>query len=71
MKDFPNAYQYFENEVTLPLHTNLSDEDVEYVIEMFLKLLVEISYFGRRYGGKRYGGKRHVGIYNNALVEYS
>ncbi len=33
MKDFPNAYQYFENEITLPLHTNLSDEDVEYVIE--------------------------------------
>ncbi|HFI0401212.1 TPA: DegT/DnrJ/EryC1/StrS family aminotransferase [Streptococcus suis] len=32
MKDYPNAYQYFENEVTLPLHTNLSDEDVEYVI---------------------------------------
>ncbi|MBS8063536.1 DegT/DnrJ/EryC1/StrS family aminotransferase, partial [Streptococcus suis] len=32
MKDYPNAYQYFENEVTLPLHTNLSDEEVEYVI---------------------------------------
>ena len=39
MKDYPNAYQYFENEITLPLHTNLSDEDVEYVIEMFLKIV--------------------------------
>lgn len=30
--DFPNAYHLFENEVTLPLHTRLTDEDVEYVI---------------------------------------
>lgn len=30
--DFPNAYGLFVNEVTLPLHTRLSDEDVEYVI---------------------------------------
>ena len=32
IKDFPNAYHLFENEVTLPLHTRLTDEDVEYVI---------------------------------------
>lgn len=42
MKDFPNAYQYFENEVTLPLHTNLSDEDVEYVIETIKRIVVSI-----------------------------
>lgn len=35
IKDFPNAYRYFENEITLPLHTKLTDEDVEYVINNF------------------------------------
>lgn len=35
IKDFPNAYHLYENEVTLPLHTRLSDEDIEYVIENF------------------------------------
>lgn len=35
IKDFPNAYAYYENLITLPLHTKLSDEDVEYVIENF------------------------------------
>ena len=33
IKDFPNAYKMYENEVTLPLHTLLSMEDVEYIIE--------------------------------------
>lgn len=32
IKNFPNAYNLFVNEVTLPLHTRLTDEDVEYVI---------------------------------------
>ena len=32
IKDFPNAYAYYQNEVTLPLHTKLTDEDVEYII---------------------------------------
>lgn len=35
IKDFPNAYAYYENLITLPLHTKLSDEDVEYVIENY------------------------------------
>lgn len=35
IKDFPNAYSYYENLITLPLHTCLTDEDVEYVIENF------------------------------------
>lgn len=35
IKDFPNAYNYFHNLITLPLHTCLNDEDVEYVIESF------------------------------------
>ena len=33
--DFPNAYEYYENLITLPLHTKLSDEDVEYVCMCF------------------------------------
>ena len=35
IKDFPNAYDYYINLITLPLHTKLTDEDVEYVIENF------------------------------------
>lgn len=33
--NYPNAYSLFENEVTLPLNTRMSDEDVEYVIQNF------------------------------------
>ena len=39
IKDYPNAYRQFENEVTLPLHTRLSDEDVEYVIGNFVEII--------------------------------
>ena len=39
IKDYPNAYHLFENEVTLPLHTKLSDEDVEYVISNFVEIV--------------------------------
>ena len=39
MEDFPNAFCQFENEVTLPLHTRLSDEDVEYVIGNFVEII--------------------------------
>ena len=41
IKDYPNAYAHFENEITLPLHTCLSDEDVEYVIEQYTAVLKE------------------------------
>ncbi len=39
--DFPNAYAHFANEITLPLHTCLTDEQVQYVIENFVKILGE------------------------------
>ena len=39
IKDFPNAYRYYENLITLPLHTRLSDEDVEYVCETYKKCI--------------------------------
>ena len=35
IKDFPNALRLYENEITLPLHTKLSNEDVDYIIEGF------------------------------------
>lgn len=39
IKDFPNAYDMYHNEVTLPLHTRLNDEDVEYVIENYVEIV--------------------------------
>ena len=39
IKDYPNAYQMYHNEITLPLHTCLSDEEVEYVLYCFAKVL--------------------------------
>jgi dTDP-4-amino-4,6-dideoxygalactose transaminase len=41
IKDFPNAYKQFENEITLPLHTCLTDEQIEYVIENYVEILGE------------------------------
>ena len=41
IKDYPNAYAMYENEITLPLHTKLSDEEVDYVIDTFRKSLNE------------------------------
>ncbi|MED4207258.1 DegT/DnrJ/EryC1/StrS aminotransferase family protein [Neobacillus mesonae] len=40
--DFPNAYNQYVNEVTLPLHTLLSDEDVTYVIESLKRVMKEV-----------------------------
>ncbi len=42
IKNYPNAYHLFENEVTLPLHTCLTDEDVEYVISNFVDIIKNI-----------------------------
>ena len=39
IKDFPNAYHQFENEITLPLNTKMTDEDLEYVIENFVEIV--------------------------------
>lgn len=41
IKDFPNAYDYYHNLITLPLHTKLSDEDVEYVIQNYCEIVKE------------------------------
>ena len=37
--DYPNAYAYFVNEITLPLHTRLTDEEVDYIIEQFTQIV--------------------------------
>ena len=39
IKDYPNAYHLFVNEVTLPLHTCLTDDDVDYVISNFVEII--------------------------------
>lgn len=39
--DYPNAYNQYFNEVTLPLHTRLTDEDVEYVISNFIEIIAK------------------------------
>lgn len=41
IKDYPNAYAFFENEITLPLHTRLTDEEVDYVIDNYTRILKE------------------------------
>ena len=43
MEDYPNAYRQYQNEITLPLHTLLRDEDVEYVLDCFRQCLADGS----------------------------
>ena len=42
IKDYPNAYSLFANEITLPLHTCLTDEEVGYIIENFVRIIESI-----------------------------
>lgn len=39
IQDFPNAYRHFENEITLPLHTCLTDEQVQYIVDTYTQIL--------------------------------
>jgi dTDP-4-amino-4,6-dideoxygalactose transaminase len=41
IKNYPNAYRNYAGEITLPLHTLLSDEDVEYIIDNYVKIVGE------------------------------
>ena len=41
--DYPNAYAQFENEISLPLHTCLTDEEVDYVIEQYTAVIKEYT----------------------------
>lgn len=41
INDFPNAFNYYQNQVTLPLHTKLSDDDINYIVETISQILGE------------------------------
>lgn len=41
IKDYPNAFDMYKNEISLPLHTLLTDEQVEYVIDSFKSITLE------------------------------
>ena len=41
IEEFPHAYHLFENEITLPLHTRLSDEDIDYLTYHFKRIISE------------------------------
>ena len=43
IKNFPNSYNTYKNEISLPLHTLLTDEDVKYVIDGFKRTLKEMK----------------------------
>ncbi|MBE6584713.1 MAG: DegT/DnrJ/EryC1/StrS family aminotransferase [Ruminococcaceae bacterium] len=39
IENYPNAYAHFANEITLPLHTKLSDEEIEYITDNYVKII--------------------------------
>lgn len=41
IKDYPNAYHQFCNEITLPLHTRLTDEEVDYILDNFTDIIAD------------------------------
>ena len=43
IKDYPNAYKQFENEITLPLYTKLTDEEVDYIIENYCNVINKVK----------------------------
>lgn len=43
INNFPNAYNRFKNEITLPLNTKLSNDDIDYVVKSFNEILVEVG----------------------------
>ena len=46
IQDYPNAYAHFANEITLPLHTRLTDEEVDYIIENYISIVTTIKQKG-------------------------
>ena len=41
IKDYPNAYAHYENEITLPLHTKLTNDEIDYITETYLTVVKE------------------------------
>ena len=48
MADYPRAYAFFENEITLPLHTKLSDDEVDYIVQTLVRISEEILGSGKK-----------------------
>lgn len=42
-KDYPNSYEFYKNEITLPLYSKLTNEEVDYIIENFKEILGEYA----------------------------
>ena len=43
IKDYPNSYEFYKNEITLPLYSKLTNEEVDYIIENFTKIIGEYT----------------------------
>ena len=41
IKDFPNAFNYYKNEITLPLYSKMTDEELDYVVSVIEEVLKE------------------------------
>lgn len=41
--NYPNAYAHFANEITLPLHTRLTDEEIEYIISNYIEVITNVT----------------------------
>ena len=39
IENYPNSYKQFENEITLPLHTKLTDEETDYIIKNYCRIV--------------------------------
>ncbi|RGB77945.1 DegT/DnrJ/EryC1/StrS family aminotransferase [Anaerococcus nagyae] len=44
IKEYPNAYKHYENEITLPLHTRLTDQEIDYIIENYCQIVKKNIY---------------------------
>lgn len=42
IKDYPNAYEQYHNEITLPLHTRLTDDEVDYILDNFIDIILKL-----------------------------
>lgn len=43
IKDYPNAYDFYQNEITLPLYTKLTNEQIDYIIQKFVEIVREYT----------------------------
>lgn len=43
IKNYPNAFDFYKNEITLPLYSKLTDEQVDYIIDNFKKIIEEYT----------------------------